>query len=152
MPKHVCSECWSTTHTFHGFHQRVLQAQAKYLNDSLKQEHDTNCVFILESQTDNLMCEADIPRNEDGGASTDDEMDVDYDIQFESDQLTQHQGYDDESDIDNDEIPQTDIFDEDTSDSLQQTPISKYNKYKKEYTCDICSATISHKHKLLVSA
>lgn len=151
LPKHICSECWSTTNTFHGFHQRVLLAQTKYLNDSLKQEHDTNFVFIPESQTDHLICETDIHRNEDDVASTDDEMDVVNDIKFESDQLARHQDDDDESDEDNDDIPQTDIFDEDTDNSLQQTKKSKYLKYRKEYTCDICGTTITHKHKLLVS-
>lgn len=42
LPNHVCMECWTKISDFHAFHSRIRTAQARYLNDLVKYEGETN--------------------------------------------------------------------------------------------------------------
>ncbi|XP_055318195.1 transcription factor grauzone-like [Sitodiplosis mosellana] len=152
LPNHVCMECWTKIDNFHEFHTSVQTAQARYLNDFVKYERETNhFVDVLEPIHLNIDTATVEPI--DVLASVNEEQNVEYEtcksIFIESMEYAETL----EDDCSN-TTKRTEYGNESDSDpeySIRQTRSKNtyYHTHKKQFICDICSHTLSSKQKIL---
>lgn len=170
LPKYICIDCWSKIADFHEFHQRVREAQTKYLIQLVKQEQDNNFVEIRdqsEFETDDFDSLEQVkrePHNENENTqitgkysqiecgtlmepiNKQNDSETLIEIETKSIIMGIHDKTFDDFDL---KRNYSDTIDDGNKKDDENTKRSKL--FRGKYTCDICRAKISTKEKLKVS-